>query len=207
MGNWEVKREEILKRDNFTCQRCGRFNPELGPVHLVGAGEGDLEVHTYERTPNPYSSTYLIAQRGSGFTFNITFGDCWPVFPVLQVHHKRYVNGREGWDYGGDDLVTLCRQCHGDLHANERIPVYSTDGELLEERAFLPNDIGSGRRHRCEVGTFVTPVGSGGEYAVADLHPTIRTVVLAGEDPVEAREAGKRALRRLLERCFPGYVV
>ena len=34
----------------------------------------------------------------------------------LDVHHIRYLNGREAWDYDDGDLVTLCHKCHENLH-------------------------------------------------------------------------------------------
>lgn len=34
----------------------------------------------------------------------------------LDVHHIRYINGREAWDYDDGDLVTLCHKCHEELH-------------------------------------------------------------------------------------------
>lgn len=34
----------------------------------------------------------------------------------LDVHHIRYIKGREAWDYDDGDLVTLCHKCHEELH-------------------------------------------------------------------------------------------
>ena len=34
----------------------------------------------------------------------------------LQVHHKRYIPGRDPWQYDGFDLVTLCNECHERQH-------------------------------------------------------------------------------------------
>lgn len=35
---------------------------------------------------------------------------------ILQVHHKRYVKGREPWDYAASDCETLCKACHAREH-------------------------------------------------------------------------------------------
>lgn len=32
---------------------------------------------------------------------------------TLNIHHKRYIPGKEPWDYDLNDLVTLCEICHG----------------------------------------------------------------------------------------------
>ena len=48
---------------------------------------------------------------------------------ILQVHHRRYLrHGSPGecfapWEYKGEDLVTVCRQCHELGHKHFRIPV------------------------------------------------------------------------------------
>ena len=34
----------------------------------------------------------------------------------LDVHHLRYIDGRQPWDYDDGDLVTLCHNCHERLH-------------------------------------------------------------------------------------------
>lgn len=31
---------------------------------------------------------------------------------TLHVHHRHYIAGREPWDYPGELLVTLCKDCH-----------------------------------------------------------------------------------------------
>ena len=34
----------------------------------------------------------------------------------LDVHHIRYIYGREAWDYDDGDLVTQCHKCHEEIH-------------------------------------------------------------------------------------------
>lgn len=35
---------------------------------------------------------------------------------VLQVHHKKYINGLKPWEYPTKDCITLCRGCHATEH-------------------------------------------------------------------------------------------
>ena len=35
---------------------------------------------------------------------------------TLHVHHKRYIKGRDVWDYADDDLEVLCADCHKHEH-------------------------------------------------------------------------------------------
>lgn len=34
----------------------------------------------------------------------------------LQVHHKYYKHGLMAWEYTCNDVIVLCRECHGRLH-------------------------------------------------------------------------------------------
>lgn len=43
----------------------------------------------------------------------------WPD-KYVQVHHKRYINGREPWEYDYEDLRILCRECHEYIHTLEK---------------------------------------------------------------------------------------
>jgi hypothetical protein len=51
---------------------------------------------------------------GSGFSCS----RCGNTESTLHVHHKRYVKGREVWEYGDDELAVLCESCHQDAHDN-----------------------------------------------------------------------------------------
>ena len=31
---------------------------------------------------------------------------------TLQVHHKKYIKGKNPWEYENEDLITVCEQCH-----------------------------------------------------------------------------------------------
>ena len=51
----------------------------------------------------------------------------------LQVHHKHYIYGLDPWEYKDTELITLCEQCHGDLHSNYEVPVFRLeDGNLVK---------------------------------------------------------------------------
>jgi hypothetical protein len=41
---------------------------------------------------------------------------------TLHVHHKRYIKGREPWEYGIDELSVLCDECHeAEHHARDTL--------------------------------------------------------------------------------------
>lgn len=41
---------------------------------------------------------------------------CEDTEKTLHVHHKRYIKGRDVWDYPDDDLEVLCADCHKHEH-------------------------------------------------------------------------------------------
>lgn len=45
---------------------------------------------------------------------NFTCHSCGASGVPMQVHHKRYVAGKEPWEYDDCDLEALCRKCHED---------------------------------------------------------------------------------------------
>lgn len=59
---------------------------------------------------------------------------------TLAVHHKRYLAGKEPWEYENHFLMTLCEECH----ANERETRRGHEEDLLailKEKGFMANDI------------------------------------------------------------------
>lgn len=40
---------------------------------------------------------------------------CGDTDSQLHVHHKRYINGHEPWQYDDFDLITLCVLCHKEI--------------------------------------------------------------------------------------------
>jgi 5-methylcytosine-specific restriction endonuclease McrA len=53
---------------------------------------------------------------------------CGNTEETLVVHHSVYEKGREPWDYGSNQLISLCETCHKKHHETE------ITGEDAEER-------------------------------------------------------------------------
>lgn len=45
----------------------------------------------------------------------------------LHVHHRKYIDGLMAWEYTNDQLITLCRECHGKFHG--KVPDARSDRE------------------------------------------------------------------------------
>lgn len=54
---------------------------------------------------------------------------------TLHVHHKRYVAGREPWEYPDEDLTCLCEECHERVSAAEKILKAQHSNPLVNEAA------------------------------------------------------------------------
>ena len=49
----------------------------------------------------------------------------------LHVHHMHYICGLDPWEYKDSELITLCEECHSNLHMEEDVPVYRLRGSDL----------------------------------------------------------------------------
>lgn len=46
-------------------------------------------------------------------------GEDKPATERNHVHHLRYINGREPWEYEIEDVMILCKECHDIIHNAE----------------------------------------------------------------------------------------
>lgn len=51
----------------------------------------------------------------------------WDYIFNLHVHHKYYQSNLKAWEYPDESLITLCWDCHEELHKNTLIPILSND--------------------------------------------------------------------------------
>lgn len=123
---WKQKRDEILKRDNYTCQCCHCINPSLGDVIIDK--QDYIELHSY----NKYSGVYHIDNSNYCIGVDIQLGYGKKiVMPTLNVHHKCYIESHELWEYDNQYLVTLCQDCHQLIHSMPEIeiPIFREIGD------------------------------------------------------------------------------
>lgn len=100
---------------------------------------------------------------------------------MLVVHHKRYISGREPWDYAPDDLITLCVKCHDSIHEVGETEACLT---LVKGRGYHWREIGRLVGH--EPYGYLTQVNQNivcGCFRT-DLNPNAPSIVLpGGNDP------------------------
>ena len=107
---------------------------------------------------------------------------------ILDVHHRYYVRGMPPWEYPDEALLTLCRECHKQLHKTEWVPVYDLkDGKLVKTKlmpcirclgsGFFPQyiHIESGICFKCHGARFEAVVSEVKPSTQIDscLHPTL----------------------------------
>ncbi len=199
---WQSKRKEILKRDNYSCKNCGTFNPSEGVVTIPNEKETAIELHEY----NSSSCKYILASEEHGITLNIDYGwGIWLVTPILQVHHTKYIQGEMAWEYDNADLVTLCQECHTAGHNNLKIPIYDSNLNLVERRLFEPEDNNSGRKHNFKPWVFVNKYTD--EYIITAVQPQVSIFVHA-KDIDRIEELGilsNELYASFMKRFFPDY--
>ena len=125
---WRDFRKLILKRDNHQCQKCHKKGNELawemkmGGVNIYVRQYDELEKNIYNSEVE-YSSQHV----------------------ELHVHHKYYIKDHYPWRYLLDALITVCMQCHENIHDNEEIPVYlsiNKETKLLTRKCAKCNGTG-----------------------------------------------------------------
>lgn len=52
-------------------------------------------------------------------------------FVTLHVHHRYYIEDRCPWEYDDDILITLCSDCHAEVHNLETTPLLSETGRVI----------------------------------------------------------------------------
>jgi 5-methylcytosine-specific restriction endonuclease McrA len=63
----------------------------------------------------------------------------------IHIHHKYYQQGLMAWEYPDSALVTLCWQCHEQLHENEEIEIRDTSGKTIRHELPCKRCMGAGR--------------------------------------------------------------
>ena len=111
---------------------------------------------------------------------------CFDSENTLAVHHKRYLNDVEPWDYPSELLITLCEECH----AKEREIRPDNENDLLSilKENFFSDDI-----HELAVGF--------NQLQLKHTHEVVASVYSwALSDPDIQRELVDRYFKMLIEK-------
>lgn len=118
-----------MKRDDYTCQDCGTFSLKYNNtkhfIHLSDFFDGLSDYYIHELHSYTYFGGYEFDIGNVNVNIEFCGSPCYIVFPVLQVHHLKYVVNKKSWEYDDSDLITLCKECHEKRHLKEEIPIYN----------------------------------------------------------------------------------
>ena len=123
---WAKRREVILIRDEFTCQKCKVRHSKIiddKPYLNHSKEEEEKFVENIKKGIDEYMKLM-------GFTFPIPnqkdslHEDYQPTY--LHVHHKYYIINTHPWNYPDEALISVCKSCHQEIHNSEDIPVYES---------------------------------------------------------------------------------
>jgi len=209
---WKEKREQIIRKEGYTCQKCRKFNPAAGMIinYIPTAIWGDdnflfdYECHEYDI----YKSIYHY--RFGEISLDIEFGEHKLVMPELHVHHKKYIEGRKLWEYEDNDLETLCFECHKEKHRQSKIPIYNSYNQIInyvEEKDITNPNYTRNPLRDFPSWTFVHKKGNTYEASKKeDIRPTLSGVIL-GDFPVNSDgELNEELNKELNEKLFSFYV-
>ncbi len=121
---WDKRRTEILKRDKNLCKICNRKADEkMSPS----------DKHYY-RKPNEEELKEFrepLVIKGEDGDSDLIIKRAIPVGIlienpiILHVHHEIYFWDSLPWEYYDNELVSVCAECHSDIHEKQVIPVYN----------------------------------------------------------------------------------
>ena len=95
---WQIKRMKIFRRDGLNCTRCSKAAKNSDLRFFLDI-KGDIESLSFSYAPHGFD-----------------------------VHHLHYIKGRLPWEYENNALISVCRDCHVEIHRTETIKLYDIDG-------------------------------------------------------------------------------
>jgi 5-methylcytosine-specific restriction endonuclease McrA len=125
---WKTKRDSIVERDATECKIC--FNKQS--LYLEGKFFRPYSIEEQ----NEYEKRHKEQLEEAMKTYGLTISEpsklekqYHQVFePIkLHVHHKYYVNGNLAWEYPNEALISLCQNCHQNIHNTSNILVYEDE--------------------------------------------------------------------------------
>lgn len=128
---WRDKRGEIILRDKNSCTICHKKPPD-GYIPKLFFRKGGIP-DMYETPVNfnfdevmvevyiPTIDEYIFVPQMVTEVTVVTN----PIF--LHVHHKYYILTKLPWEYPEDALVTVCAECHKNIHEEEKISVFKDE--------------------------------------------------------------------------------
>ncbi len=139
---WQEKRYEVLKLDNWKCSNCFKVATDSSndnQVHFWWKETNDIEkiakIFRTKKEEDDVLKKMTIEKRRALIVSPVSIipeilPSDKPYF--LQIHHNYYIKNKLPWEYSNEALITLCNWCHWDFHQNNRVPFYETEEKLTK---------------------------------------------------------------------------
>ena len=133
IDEWQELRKQVLKESNYTCAICNS-SETLKRWDSLERRWKYFEV-TIPNNCRKYKNTFEINGEVDSFYIlderDIIFREVEKHIH-FQVHHRYYIEGRLPWDYHPKCFLTLCVDCHINLHKKSAVPyMIWNDGKLI----------------------------------------------------------------------------
>lgn len=144
-SEWFEKRTIIIGLSNYKCNICRiteTFYHE--GVHLwfkITDDKKRLEEHSLNLEKERIAFNNLSIEEQEKKRANPLFGiiNSWEDIDIeispkphyFHVHHTYYQKGKLPWEYPNEALLTLCWECHENLHQNQKIPYLDEQGVIV----------------------------------------------------------------------------
>ena len=117
---WKAKRIRVISKDGYKCCNCKMTETiyeNKPPYHFYLDGEDEYET-IYNEDGTPIEEKWKIRLVPA------------PRAVIFHVHHTYYIFDSAPWQYPDEALITLCSQCHFELHKTTVIQWVDADHVL-----------------------------------------------------------------------------
>lgn len=140
---WKQKRNSIIIRDNKKCRKCGKEGFDLYKDKTIyKKGVGWILISVPANVEQIVTTETVKIKRPQGTTQDTRLTSKWiqkevknPTF--LHVHHNYYIMDKFPWEYNDKALITVCSDCHSEIHRKVDIPIFKTE-EMIDDMKLTP---------------------------------------------------------------------
>lgn len=128
---WKEFRDKIIREDDAQCQKCGELRNSYA-WELKNSFSEDV----FMRQHTEFEKKHL----GDGVVYSSKHIN-------IHVHHKYYIKDRHPWEYKKEALISVCSDCHTEIHETETILIYENE-DLLNSKKLVKCESCRGTGHK-----------------------------------------------------------
>ncbi len=138
---WQTKRKDIISRDCNKCQICNNEATEsIKGKHYRKLSEDEIKAYKgkniIRETEIKREFEAILNRKIDGpfikCAIPVSILTDRPIIP--HVHHRYYIQGKLPWEYEPECFVTVCQDCHFNIHKEQDLPVYQDEERTIKLR-------------------------------------------------------------------------